>query len=278
MNPPKIAVLLAVRNGESKLARTIESLERQTLPRPKFAVFVRDDASDDRTPRMLDEYARAGRCVVTGRNATRLGLTKTLNTMLNETRSELVARVDCGDICAPARLERQLAYLDAHPEVAAVCSSAEIFIPPDRRIGPTFELWGTEVAMRHLKLKNPIHHGSVMVRRQAVEAVGLYNEERRYAQDLDLWLKLISAGHRIHWLKDALYSLEVDPGSISAANAEAQAAAADAIRDDFPGAQGPGAKRMDIDRMLRLARLRDLPVLGKTFRAFESLIYELRCF
>jgi hypothetical protein len=215
--------------------------------------------------------------VVVGRNQESIGLTKTLNLLIRATRAPLVARVDSGDTCAPNRLERQRRYLEENPGVAAACSTVELFIPPDTRVGPLFEPFGTELSAAQLRYKNPVVHGSVMLRREVFDALGPYNENCRFAQDLDLWLRILTSGRRMHWIKEPLYFLEVVPEGISVENADAQAKISDRIRDGFFKANEPSRRRMSLWRMQGLARLRRLGFLGRSFRVAESLLYELRC-
>jgi cellulose synthase/poly-beta-1,6-N-acetylglucosamine synthase-like glycosyltransferase len=271
-----VAVLLAAKDCQDKLGRTMDSLTAQTLDPKLYSVCAYDDGSSDATPELLKEYERSGKCVFVGRNATSIGLTKTLNVLLRESESEFIARVDSGDVCAATRLERQLEYLQTNPDVAAVCSSVELFVPPAQSIGPLFEPLGSEIRIDHLRYKNPIVHGSVMLRRKVLDSVGVYDENCRFAQDLDLWLRILQAGQRIHWIKEPLYLLEADPHGISATKSESQAATSDQIRSRLLGGSFSSLRRMQLGRMLGLARLRRFPIAGDLFRLAESLVYEIR--
>ncbi len=273
----RIAVLLAVKNGADKLACTLDSLHKQTLSKKLFTVYVYDDGSTDATPQLLEAAAREGKCVVLGRNAQSIGLTKTLNLLVGQTSSDFVARMDCGDTCAPERLEHQLQYLELHSEVAAVCSSVKLFIAPNTFVGPIFEPLGYELSAIQLRFKNPVVHGSVMLRREVFETIGLYDENCRFAQDLDLWLRILTFGRPIHWMKEYLYFLEVDPHGISAQNATRQAEISNDIRAGLFEGFTPTKRKMSLWRMCSLARLRKVPVLGRAFRLLESVIYEFRC-
>src|SRR5882672_2663017 len=117
---PKVSVLLPVWNAERYLAGSIESVLDQTFA--DFELLIVDDASTDGSRALIERYRdRRIRLVENEKN---LGVTRSLNLGLERARGRYVARADADDLCAPERLERQVAFLDAHPEVALVASCA----------------------------------------------------------------------------------------------------------------------------------------------------------
>lgn len=120
---PAVSVLLPVRNGAPFLRQAIASLLAQTWS--DFEVLVLDDGSDDGSPALARAFGDPRiRVIEDGR---RLGLAPRLNQGVELARADLIARMDADDVCLPRRLERQLAYLSAHPEVDLVGCRAAAF-------------------------------------------------------------------------------------------------------------------------------------------------------
>jgi glycosyltransferase involved in cell wall biosynthesis len=120
---PAVSILLPVRNGGAFLRAALCSLLAQT--RGDFELLVLDDGSDDGSASLARSLGDPRiRVLEDGR---RLGLSARLNQGVQLARAGLVARMDADDICLPRRLEAQLAYLAAHPEVDLVGCRAAVF-------------------------------------------------------------------------------------------------------------------------------------------------------
>ena len=106
---------MPVRDGERFVGEAVESVLGQTLA--DLELIVVDDGSTDSTPALLAGFARADARVRVLTQAVG-GLTSTLNAGCALVRAPLIARMDADDVALPDRLERQVAFLDAHPDVA----------------------------------------------------------------------------------------------------------------------------------------------------------------
>lgn len=123
------------------------------------------------------------------------GLAVALNEGLKVCEKKYIARMDADDISLPSRLRLQLDFLQKNPEIALVGGAVLEFFPN----GETQLKKGakTEEIKEYSKLRNPINHPTVMFRREAVMEVGGYNEALYYAQDYELWCRLISQGYQL---------------------------------------------------------------------------------
>src|SRR5437879_2375502 len=117
---PRVSVVLPVRDGARFLRDALESVLAQTLG--DFELLVVDDGSQDETPEILAEV-RDERLLVLRQE--RLGLVAALNRGIGAAHAPYLARMDADDVSLPERLERQLAYLDARPQVALVAPGVE---------------------------------------------------------------------------------------------------------------------------------------------------------
>ena len=179
---------MAVHNGEQYLAEALDSVVAQTLS--DFEVVVVDDASTDGTSAILDAYAgRDGRFVVL-RNEENRKLAASLNRGLAACRAPLVARADADDVNLPRRFERQVAFLDRHPEVGVV-GTAFHMVDPDGHHRSTKSYVTDHATIRARQLfMSSLLHPSVMFRADVVRSVGGYDEAYWTAQDSDLWTRL----------------------------------------------------------------------------------------
>ena len=128
MSGPCVSVLLPVRDGAPFLREALDSVLAQTLS--DFELVVVDDGSEDETPTILgsveDERLRVLR-------QERLGLVTALSRAVAEAHAPLLARMDADDVSLPERLERQVAYLDARPEVGTEIELGAPHRPNDPR-------------------------------------------------------------------------------------------------------------------------------------------------
>lgn len=109
---------MPVFNGGAQLAVSVQSIRQQTLRNWKLLIL--DDGSTDDAVEAVRALGDARIKIVSdGKN---LGLARRLNQVIDQTESPFIARMDHDDIAHPTRLARQLAFLQAHPQVSLVGS------------------------------------------------------------------------------------------------------------------------------------------------------------
>jgi glycosyltransferase involved in cell wall biosynthesis len=213
--PPAISVLLPVRDAGPYLASSLASLWRQSLA--EFEVVAIDDGSRDGSGAVLDRVAAREprlRVVHTGPK----GLPAALNLGLSLARSSLIARHDADDLSHRDRLALQRAYLGRHPEVAVVGCRVRLF--PAHATGEGMRRWARwhnglldhQAMANEALIDSPLCHGTALIRRSAVERVRGWSD-RPWAEDLDLWLRLIESGARLAKLPRVLYGWRQHRGS-----------------------------------------------------------------
>ena len=203
----KISVLMGIYNCESTLAEAIDSILAQT--EPDFELILCDDGSTDGTYALAEQYAKCDARIVLLRNPSNLGLNQTLNHCLAVAKGEYIARMDGDDRCVPHRFATQLAFLETHPEYALVSSAMSMFDGQG--------IWGrnhpaAQPTLRSFAKKTPFCHAPVMIRREAIEAVGGYSVDDKLlrVEDYHLWVKLYAAGYRGYNLDEPLYLVRED--------------------------------------------------------------------
>ena len=113
---PVISVILPVYNAERFLREAIDSVLKQTFV--DFEFIILNDGSTDKTEDIILSYKDPRIRYV--KNEKNLKLIKTLNKGVDMARGKYIARMDADDISLPERFEKEVAYLEAHPDVAVV--------------------------------------------------------------------------------------------------------------------------------------------------------------
>lgn len=137
------------------------------------------------------------------------------NRGLEQAQGELVALADADDVCHPTRLEKQVAFLDAHPEVDVVSCQLEVIDGEGRKLGYREYPTQHEALVSCMPRFNPIAQPGVTCRRATVIAAGGY-QYRKYAvnSDYDLWSRLMKQGTRFAVLPEALVRYRIHPDAI----------------------------------------------------------------
>jgi glycosyltransferase involved in cell wall biosynthesis len=214
---PLISVLMPVRNAAPWLAASLASLWRQTLS--DFEVIAVNDGSSDASGAMLDRAAAREPRLRVLHTAPR-GLPLALEAARAEARGDLIARHDADDLSHRERLALQRAHLASHAEVSVVGCRVRVFPGAGAGPGAGMKRWTAwhngllahDAMAREALIDSPLAHGTALIRRAALEAVGGWRE-RGWAEDLDLWLRMLAAGHRFAKLPRTLYAWRQHPGS-----------------------------------------------------------------
>lgn len=188
---------MPVYNGERWLRESIPSVLDQTFD--EFELLIIDDGSTDATSRILDDYAsRDARIRVLSQE--NHGIVDTLNRALREARYDWVARLDADDLAYPNRLERQLAFVQEHPDLAACGSFAHYINADGALIGETRNPFTTRARVeQEIAAGRMIYflHPSMMLRRDKILDLGGYREEFPLSHDVDLWNRVAEARHKV---------------------------------------------------------------------------------
>ena len=206
---PRISVIMGIYNCASTLAEALDSLLAQTYQ--EFKVIMCDDGSKDSTIEVASSYvSRYPEKFILIRNERNMGLNYTLNHCLKYADTEYIARMDGDDISLPQRFEKEIEFLDSHPEIAIV-STPMIYFDElgDFRVGGGGDRYPTK---NDFVTGTPFCHAPCMVRREAYEAVDGYSVDPRLlrVEDYHLWFKMYSNGYRGYILPEPMYKMRDD--------------------------------------------------------------------
>ncbi|HEX4735758.1 MAG TPA: glycosyltransferase [Thermoleophilaceae bacterium] len=205
-----VTVVIPTYNRSDLVGEAINSVLAQDWPETE--VLVVDDGSTDRTPEVLAGYGDRVR-VIRQENA---GESAARNTGILAASHELVAFLDSDNYWLPGKLGLQM-QLFSHDEPPDVAFSAYTRIGDVPEEDVVLSEWaGTqEDALEQLLIGCRINTSTVIVRRNALIDVGLYDSSLRCAQDYDLWLRLAVAGYHIAYVPRPLAAYRIHGGAVS---------------------------------------------------------------
>ncbi len=210
---PLVSVVLPVYNGAAFLSEALDSLFAQTFT--DYELIVIDDGSTDRTSEILQQVQDSRLTVY--RHAQNQGLVAALNSGWQQASGSYIAIMNADDVCLPERLAQQTAFLNRHPDVGLLGTATEAINHAGEFQRLNLSLTQPGVIGWELFFKCPLAHPTVMIRRSLLVQTGGYRQERRYAEDYDLWTK-IAPLTRMANLPDVLLRYRVWPETITARN------------------------------------------------------------
>ncbi|MBU1567476.1 MAG: glycosyltransferase [Proteobacteria bacterium] len=199
----KISILMPVYNACQYLSEAIESILNQTYRNFEFIII--DDASKDNSLDILKSYEDPR--IVLVENKMNMGVAWTLNRGVSLARGCYIARMDADDISVPKRLERQIRFMESHPEIGiaggwvkhfgnGLSSIARVPIDPQE-------------VHAYMHFENPLWHMSVIMRKDLLEKFHLqYDSSFSRSEDYDLWTRAIqhfpmaNIGEVLVWVRE----------------------------------------------------------------------------
>lgn len=208
----KISVLMGIYNCERTLEQAVNSIKNQTYD--NWELIMCDDGSTDGTLALAQKLAKEDERIVILKNEKNYGLNKTLNKCLLNAQGEYIARMDGDDDCSPERFAKQIDFLKNHKEYDIVSCSMIFFDEKGE--------WGEIKVIEKPTAKDvvcgsPICHAPVMMRRECMEKVHGYTEDKKMlrVEDVNLWIKLYAAGYKCYNLQIPLYRMRNDKDALN---------------------------------------------------------------
>lgn len=210
---PTVTVVIPVFNGENYLGEAITSVLNQTYR--DFEIVVVDDGSQDNTWAVIEQFAAAHPAHVRGIRKENGGVSSALNAGIVGARGKYVAWLSHDDRFVPRKLELQMELLGYAPELVGVYSDYSYINSEGRTIGRVYAAWYPQPEMVRNLLHTVFLNGSTLViERQCLLQVGLFDEKLRYAADALMWADLLIR-YPIAHIPEALTEYRVHPQQAS---------------------------------------------------------------
>jgi len=180
---PKLSIISSVFNGQEHLEKSIKSVLEQTFK--DFEFLIIDDKSTDETLECLKKYNDPR--IKIFENQKNIGLTKSLNKLIDVSNGEIIARIDLDDFCERDRFEKQINFLDQNKDFGMVTSCYKAVDQNEKELYSHCPCLDPILLKWSLIFRNNIRHSTVMWRKELDEK---YNEDFKYAQDYEMWSKI----------------------------------------------------------------------------------------
>lgn len=210
---PTVSVIIPTYNRAALLIEALNSVLAQTLQ--DFEILIVDDGSTDDTQVRLVSYLTDSR--IRSIRQDNGGPAKARNRGIEESRGEFIALLDSDDLWLPEKLDKQVAFLRAHPEIGLVYTDV-IWIEADGSVAnpqPIKAKRRFPTYYEDLMFENVIYgsDSAVIVRAAILKEQALYDIELPTLEDQDLWLRL-SACTEFHFLEEPLVNLRVHASNL----------------------------------------------------------------
>lgn len=205
MTEINFSILMSVYKNESpnNLKHSLDSIFDNTLL-PSEVVIIEDGPLTNDLYSILNQYEKGYRSLIRIPIKENVGLGKALNIGLRHCSNEWVFRMDTDDICVPERFEKQISFIQNHPEIDILSGQIEEFENSELNITGV-----KQVPLNHndiiklSKTRNPFNHMAIAYRKSVIESVGGY-QHHMYMEDYNLWLRVLASGYLSANLEDTL--------------------------------------------------------------------------
>lgn len=204
MKKPEISVIMPVYNAERFLKDAVRSILNQTFT--DFEFIIIDDGSDDRSLDIIKSFDDPRIKLYTNEKA---GVPGQLNFGIGKSSADLIARMDADDLSDLRRLEIQYDFLKNNPEVSLVGSNYSII---DKKgnfvVEKQFPENHNEIEFM-MPVITSVLHATMLARKSAIIVAGGYDEKNFYAEDHDLFLRMLLNGCMMYNIQKSLFKYRI---------------------------------------------------------------------
>ena len=193
----RFSVITSVyKNDKPEFIRVaLDSLLVHQTVTPDEIVLVQDGPVPYEVSRLLMEYReKYGETFNVIKLDVNKGLGNALMLGVENAKYDIVARMDSDDICMSDRFEKQLAYLEAHPECDIVGGQITEFIDaPDNIVGKREVPCSNEAIYQYMRSRCALNHPTVMFKKKSVLDAGNY-KDWFWNEDYYMWIRMMENG------------------------------------------------------------------------------------
>lgn len=209
-----VSVIMPVYNAQEYLRDAIESMVDQTYK--NIELIIINDGSTDSSESIIKEYAEEYPQIIAVSRENR-GLIKTLNEEIEMAKGEYIVRMDADDISKIRRIEKQVEFMEEHPDVMMSGCYFEILAEKTatpERLEATYKLQDKinsydNDMQQDLFMGYTILHATWIIRRELLNNIGVYSEQYSHCEDGELLFRVLANNYKIGVVKERLYQYRI---------------------------------------------------------------------
>ena len=202
------------------LSEAIDSVISQSYE--DWELIIINDASTNDIESTILEYAKKDKRIIYIKNEENLKLTNTLNKGLELAKWKYIARIDDDDIWVdPDKLQKQVDFMEQNPDYG-LCGTSVITIDQEGNEIAKQKSRTTDLEIRKAILQsNQLAHSSIIIRKEVLDQVGVYDPGFNMAEDYELWCR-IGRVSKFYNLPDYCLKYRINLNSVSNKNRRRQ--------------------------------------------------------
>lgn len=221
MKEKSLSILMSIYKNDDPLffQEAMESIWTMQTFKPNQIILIQDGALPNSLIDLIEQWKdKLGDLLIVHKNSENIGLTKSLNIGLKYVTSKYIARMDSDDKSDSFRFEKQVGYLENHPEIAVLGGAIQEINADGEKVNKRTYPLNSEDAMRYIVKASPLAHPAVIMRREIFESGLKYNETYRTSQDIALWFDVLKAGFKISNIEDTVLYFRITESTFQRRN------------------------------------------------------------
>lgn len=270
MHNKLISVILPVYNCEAYIGEAVDSILQQTYR--NIELIVVNDGSTDGTAKILQAYTDPRLVVISQENAR---IVKALNAGLAVCKGDYIARMDADDVSLPDRFEKELAFLEANPEIMLVGTGSKIVDTQGNTLGYHRHPTRPDELKFYTIFDAYFVHSSVMFRREVRDRIGYYSENTKVHEDFNYWSRITRIYKTANLPEVLLLYRELNSGMSKTSTSLQHEERLRVQRTENVGIYAPGLDpetlKLIVNLRFRLQKVRSPAALLKVKQALDAI-------
>ena len=227
MKKPLVSVVMPAYNTEKYISAAIDSILNQTFS--DFELLVLNDSPDNKElEKIVKNYAKYDKRIMYYKNKKNIGVTKSRNKLLTLAHGKYIACMDSDDISLPTRFEKQVKYMEKHPECGVLGTWYKMF-----ENGNTVIKNPHYVKMTDLLIGSCVGNPTAMIRKSIIDTYELnYDNAYNWCEDYEFWSRLIFITE-IHNLPEVLLNYRWYGNNVSIVHSKKQQKLANRVKQNI---------------------------------------------
>lgn len=197
---PLVSVLMSTFNSEITLERAIISILNQSYK--NIELLICNDGSTDNTKKILEKYSNLYEQIQIINNKNNIGLTKSLNLLINKSKGDFIARQDADDYSDHERIKEQMKH--------CINNKYQAVFTRTYNLNKNTSMQNISYLIPYkilVNFRNPFIHGTLLINSKIIKTLGGYDENFYFAQDYKLYRDLVDNRVKIKKERKPLYYL-----------------------------------------------------------------------